>query len=286
MAVIPTKSDPSADWVVGDDVIRLRQWGTDRSFPLTWSSAAEYVVGTSDECSLKLEDERISRRHARLTRVQGKWSIADLGSKSGLRVDGARQRDPFVLEPGTEIGIGGLILIAESERWIALRGFCARILGWTSDRTSVVDGMLRSIRLAARMRTPLVLGGESDLVPIAHSLHRYTHGDKRPFVLCDPRRRDVEESARAVANHELGVVALEAARGGSLCVRVERPPSDYPDVLRQIREPDARAQLIVCSKLRGSAPVSATAPIMVPPLRRRASEVPRIVEEYIQDAIA
>ena len=285
MAVITTKTDTSADWAVGDDVIRLRPWGTDRAFPLASPLVAEHLIGTGDECSIKLDDELVSRKHARLTRIQGKWSIVDLGSKNGLRQDGARQRDPFVLEPGTEIGIGGLILIAESERWIALRAFCARILGWTSDRTSVVDGMLRSIRLAARMRTPLVLGGDSDMVPVAHSLHRYTHGNHRPFVLCDPRRRDVEESVRAVENHELGLTALEAARGGSLCVRGERPPSDYAEVLAQIREPNARVQFIVCSKVRGSEPVGATAPIIVPPLKRRAKELPRIVEEYIQDSI-
>lgn len=286
MAVITTKTDASTDWAVGDDVVRLRQWGSDRSFSLASPSVAEHLIGTADECSLKLDDERVSSKHARLTRHQGRWSIIDLGSKNGLREDGARRRGQFVLEPGTEVGIGGLILIAESERWIALRGFCSRVLGWTSDRVSVVDGMLRAIRLAARMRTPLALGGESDMVPVAHSLHRYTHGDHRPFVLCDPRRRVGDESVRAVANHETGLAALAAARGGSLCVRSERPPSDYPDVLRQLCEPDARVQLIVCSKIRGTAPVDANAPIMVPSLKLRANEVPHIVEQYIQDAIA
>jgi hypothetical protein len=115
------------------------------------------------------------------------------------------------------------------------------------------------------MRVPLLLGGESDLVPVAHSSHRYTHGNQRPFVLCDPRRVDVEESARAVANYELGLVAIEATRGGTLCVRGEQPPRDYADVLRQIREPDERVQLIACSKVRGSAPVGANASIWVPP---------------------
>jgi hypothetical protein len=276
----------SADWSITDEVVRLRQWGTDRTYPLPSAPVAECLIGSSSECSFRLNDDRVSRKHARMTRVHGRWSIVDLGSKNGLRADGARQYEPFVIEPGIEIGIGGLALIAESDRWILLRSFCERILGWTSDRAGAVDQMLRSVRLAARMRTPLLLDGESDLVPVAHSLHRYTHGGLRPFITCDPRRRDVEKSARAVENHELGLVALEVARGGTLCVRGERPPSDYAELLRRIHAPDARVQLIVCSRTRSSGHPAANAPIRVPPLGRRPKEVSRIVDEYIQDAIA
>lgn len=44
-----------------------------------------------------------------------------------LRLDGVRCSQ-IELEPGDEIGIGGLTLIAES-RSIELRGFSARLLG-------------------------------------------------------------------------------------------------------------------------------------------------------------
>lgn len=286
MAAMTTKTDTTPEWLIGDDVIRLRVWATDRVFMLPAPPVDEWLIGSADGCALKLDDQRVSRKHALLRRMAGSWTMVDLDSKNGIRRDGAQQRDPFVLEPGAEIGLGGVVLVAESTRWIGLRSFCTRILGWASDRTSVVDGMLRAIRLAARMRTALVLGGESDMVPVAHLLHRYTYGDHRPFILCDRHRRDVEESVRSVANHEVGLVALEAARGGSLCVRAERPPHDFEAVLRRIREQEARVQLIVCSKKRGADAVDVTAPILVPPLERRGKEVPRIVDEYVLDAIA
>jgi len=287
MAVLTTKTDTTVEWLIADDVIRLRLWGTDRIFTLPSALVDEYLIGSGESCALRLDDERVSRKHALLRRVGETWHLIDLDSKNGVRQDGAQLREPCVLEPGVEIGIGGVVLIAESERWIALRGFCARILGWTSERMVLVDEMLRSIRLAARLRTPLRLGGESDMVPVAHALHRYTHGDSRPFVLCDPRRRDVEESVRAVANHEVGLEALEAARGGSLCMRAERPPHDIAEVLRRVREQDARVQLIVCSKTRGArAANDVTSPIVVPPLKGRVKEVARIVDEYVLDALA
>jgi hypothetical protein len=96
--------------------------------------------------------------------------LCDL-SKNGTRIDGAR-REKMVLEPGIEIGIGGLTLIAESRSSVELRGFLARILGWRSNRIEVVDHALRSIRLAASRRVELVLRGDGDLVPIARSIHR------------------------------------------------------------------------------------------------------------------
>lgn len=48
----------------------------------------EVVVGRSPGCDLVLDDDRISRRHARLAWGEGGWRIADLGSKNGTAVDG------------------------------------------------------------------------------------------------------------------------------------------------------------------------------------------------------
>jgi hypothetical protein len=83
----------------------------------------------------------------------------------------------------------------------ALRGFCARILGWTND--VAIDHAIHSLDLAADHHTALVLLGETDLVPIARALHRRVLGADRPFVVCDPRRRDGKdhESVRSPVNY-------------------------------------------------------------------------------------
>jgi hypothetical protein len=286
MSGTTTTTDVRAGWSIDDNVIGLREWATGRVHALPVAPMGECVIGSGEGCALRLADRRVSRRHARLRRLQGRWMVMDLGSKNGVWLDGARQREPFVLEPGAELGIGGVVLTAESGRWMALRSFCARMIGWSSERAGRVDGVLRSIRLAARQRTALVLRGESDMVPLAHSLHRYTHGDDRPFVLCDPRRRDGEETVRSAANLDVGLVAIEAARGGSLCVRGERLPHDFEEVLARFREPDARVQLIVCSTKYDVCVAAVAMPIEVPSLAARAKELPRIVDEYMLDAIA
>jgi hypothetical protein len=106
----------------------------------------------------------------------------------------------------------------------ALRGFLARLLGWT--RQSDVDQALRSIDVAVAHHAHLVLCGTGDLVPIAFALHRRTLGADRPFVMCDPHRGNRPASARSPASCDSGIAALAAAAGGSLCVRRARLPDE------------------------------------------------------------
>jgi hypothetical protein len=170
----------------------------------------------------------------------------------------------------------------------ALHSFCARILGWTADRELAVEQAIRSIELAADHSAALVLLGETDLVPIAHALHRYILGSDKPFVVCDPQRRNVPASVRSPENRGNGVVATVAATGGSLCVRVSRLPQDFSELVTLVRKPDAHVQLIITASGRYDTHPFLTlpVPIRVPSLRTRTSELSRIVDEYAADAIA
>jgi pSer/pThr/pTyr-binding forkhead associated (FHA) protein len=282
-----TKTDAAAnEWAIDDDVMRLRGWGTDTINVLPPAPTREWTVGAAESCALRLDDPsgRVSRLHARLVRDETRWLLRDLGSKNGLRLDGAR-RTEIVLEPGVEIGIGGLTLIAESGRSVALRGFLSRVLGWGSDRIETVDHALRSIRMAAARRVALVLSGGGDLVPTARSIHRHALGPERPFVVCDPRRRQGKATVRSAENYETGMEAYAAAAGGSLCVRSRRLPRDFEEVIAALRDPSSRVQLVVCAdELADGGPYLA-APITVPSLASREAEIDRIITEYADDAI-
>lgn len=283
MSCVTTNSQATPEWSAWDQVFHLREWGTKRTHVLPSASTSQCSIGVAPSCTVRLADTSVSPLHAHLRRDSRQWLIRALDRDQGLLQDGARC-DTFVLEPGVEIGIGGLTLVAESRRSVALRGFCARILGWGADRTTIVDRALRSIRMARTHRTALWLCGEGDLVPIAHSLHRHAFGDERPFVVCDRRRRSGKESARSAANCEVGASAVQAAAGGSLCVRSSRLPQDFSSVLALIRDPDANAQLIVCSRKPDLGATFLAVPIEIPPLQERAGELPRIIDEYALDA--
>ncbi|MGN6109854.1 MAG: FHA domain-containing protein, partial [Kofleriaceae bacterium] len=183
-----TNTDPggAGEWALDDQVVQLREWGTDRVYRLPPAPIDEWTIGSSSRCSLQLRDppRYISRLHARLVRTYGTWFIHDAGSKNGLWQDNAR-RPSFALTPGLEIGIGSLLLVAESPRSIVLRGFVARMLGWDLHRLSDIDRALRALRTMATMRAPLLLCGEGNLVDLARQLHALTLGAAAPFVVSD-----------------------------------------------------------------------------------------------------
>jgi transcriptional regulator with PAS, ATPase and Fis domain len=56
-----------------------------------------------------LDDERASRRHARVTCERGRWRVADLGSRNGTFLDGEAVR-----EAGADAAAGGLVRIGRT----------------------------------------------------------------------------------------------------------------------------------------------------------------------------
>jgi Inner membrane component of T3SS, cytoplasmic domain/Bacterial regulatory protein, Fis family len=283
-----TKTDVGViEWAIDDDVLQLRQWGTDRVYLLPEGPGNAWDIGAALDCALRLVDEsgRLSRHHARLEHETAGWLVRDLASKNGIRLDGAR-RAAVLLAPGVELGIGGLTLIAESPQLVELRIFLGRLLGWSPDRIESVDLALRAVRCAAARRTPLVLCGDRDLVPIAHSIHRHALGDDRPFILCDPRRRQAEATVRAVENVQPATAAMQAAHGGSLCVWIKHLPRDFEQVRTRWRAQSSRVQLVVCMHDPNDGLAFGSTRITIPPLETRRRELPRIIDDYAAEASA
>jgi hypothetical protein len=280
----PTQSNPlKEEWAINDSVIRLRAWGTDRTYPL-YADQPRSLIGTEARCAILIQDptHRTSREHARLRRVGGRWVVLDK-SKNGLYRDGARQ-EKFILTPGVEIGLGGgATLIAESDRLIVLRSVLARMLGWGAASAELVDLALRAIRLAAQRRSSLVLVG-ADVVPLAEELHRLTLGAARPFVLCNPRRRTSALAWNPMWCVRSGRAALERAAGGTICLSTRYLPSDLRTMMRELQQPRCQTQLIVCTDRIGDAERFHTAPIVIPPLVTRKDELERVIREYATDA--
>lgn len=68
----------------------------------------ESLVGRSVSCDVVLDYPTISRRHAVLTRYDdGSWSVSDIGSKGGIRVNGA-DTDMCAVGFGDVISLGGV----------------------------------------------------------------------------------------------------------------------------------------------------------------------------------
>ena len=110
----------------------------DRSRPSSPSSAAEAMVATravvslddrryvlegpratigrSKEVECVLRDPNVSRRHAELRRSPtGDWTIVDLGSTNGIKVNGRRVASTR-LSPGDQVTIGTTTFLFDIEQ--------------------------------------------------------------------------------------------------------------------------------------------------------------------------
>ena len=77
-------------------------------------AAERTSIGRSRECDIVVDDPNVSRKHAEVRRTIDGWTVVDLGSTNGIKVNGRRVRDA-VLSPGDEITLGLVTLGFDEE---------------------------------------------------------------------------------------------------------------------------------------------------------------------------
>lgn len=77
------------------------------SVPLT---DAGVLLGRNPECTIVLDDEYASGRHARVYCEDSRWYVADTGSTNGTYVNAQRVTGPVEVREGSRIRIGTTVL--------------------------------------------------------------------------------------------------------------------------------------------------------------------------------
>jgi pSer/pThr/pTyr-binding forkhead associated (FHA) protein len=73
---------------------------------------ADYIMGRSPEVWLSLPDDaNVSRLHAKLSPIAGRWALEDLGARNGTWVNGERLVGMHVLHHGDEIRMGATSVV-------------------------------------------------------------------------------------------------------------------------------------------------------------------------------
>jgi hypothetical protein len=67
------------------------------------------LLGRNPECTLVLDDDFASGRHARIFRRDGGWFVEDLGSTNGTFLGAGKLTEPMRLEVGSTLRIGKTI---------------------------------------------------------------------------------------------------------------------------------------------------------------------------------
>ncbi|MFI5459116.1 MAG: SpoIIE family protein phosphatase [Isosphaerales bacterium] len=68
------------------------------------------IIGRNQDCDLVLLPKSVSRKHAAILRNNGRFEIKDLGSTRGTIVNGCKLANPVLLEDGSTLQIGEVLL--------------------------------------------------------------------------------------------------------------------------------------------------------------------------------
>jgi diguanylate cyclase (GGDEF)-like protein len=71
----------------------------------------EILIGRGDDADVQVVAEGVSRRHARITVVDGRYWLEDLGSTNGTICGGAVLDEPHELRDGERINLGGRVIL-------------------------------------------------------------------------------------------------------------------------------------------------------------------------------
>ncbi len=82
-------------------VFRLRYGSREVLLPL-----GKFTIGRAQDCTLRIDDEHLSRHHAILRVEVDKVAIKDAGSRNGVVVNGVRIRSTRYVVPGDKIRLG------------------------------------------------------------------------------------------------------------------------------------------------------------------------------------
>lgn len=112
--------------------------------------ASRYLIGRDTACSIQLDDDRLSRRHAKIEFVDRSWWVSDLCSKNGTVING-RPITLCELKDQQWFEIGGLVayfdritpeVLEEERRRLAERWNTSIELSRTLKPTDDLDTML------------------------------------------------------------------------------------------------------------------------------------------------
>jgi pSer/pThr/pTyr-binding forkhead associated (FHA) protein len=71
---------------------------------------APILIGRGADAAIRLDDDYVSTRHARIAASGDQWFVEDLGSTNGTYIGSARVTQPTTLTLGTQVRIGKTIL--------------------------------------------------------------------------------------------------------------------------------------------------------------------------------
>jgi two-component system response regulator AtoC len=213
------------------------------------------TIGRSDSATLQLRDVSVSRRHARITHVDGRGQVIDLGSQNGTVVNRERVTAPRPLVSGDTILVGSVALVYHSSiaraETTPREDTFVRTLA-VGDRTVLIadaamERMYDLLERLAQSELPVLVTGETGTGKevAATALHQLSRRNAKPLVSlnCAAIQDNLVESE--LFGYERGAFSgavtakpglLETANGGTVFLDEigDLPPAAQAKLLRVI----------------------------------------------------
>jgi hypothetical protein len=243
--------------------------------------AGEYRIGRAPENEIQLIDIAVSRQHARLAVVDGRWCLRDLGSTQGTQVNAARlvpeQDVPLVADDRVRIGpwtfavrfarAAGEPVPASLHRpstigsvpQLRLRALFALVqsAGQAEHEQALLDALCRDLGASLAYDRVAVLRGDIDAIEVA-ALQARDGSAERAFSTTLLRAAEPDEPAvlESIAPGELGASLVATPVAHALCFRlggVRHPTWLYLDRAEPFRDRDGSVLAYVDAAARIAA---------------------------------
>jgi diguanylate cyclase (GGDEF)-like protein len=225
-------------------VIAGRQVG--KQYKLT---EAEMVIGRADDCQVRLEDDGVSRKHARVVHKGGAHVLEDMGSTNGTFANGAKV-EGHTLRDGDKIQIGSSTVLKFTVQ-DSLEENAQRSLYDSATRDGLT-GAYNKKSFAERLRTEFSFAqrraGELSLVlfDIDHfkrvnDTHGHLAGDHvlRELAAVVTRQLRTEDMFARYGGEEFGLILreTEVEKAHAIAERIRRAVQAHPFVHEGTRIP-------------------------------------------------
>jgi DNA-binding NtrC family response regulator len=291
---------------------------TGRQFPLDSSQPSRVLVGQGPACNVRLTDREVSRRHLAIEFVGRRLRVSDQRSKNGTFVDGVAIVEAFLLG-GELLRLGRTALSVEyhSEGGGAPLPAMTRF-GRTIGASTEMRRVYPFCQRLAEVDIPAIIEGETGTGKevLAESIHELGKRAEGPFVVFDCTAAPSELVESELFGHDRGAFTgaintrrgvFERAHGGTLLID-EIGDFDLalqPKLLRAIERSEIRrvgsetpirvdVRLLAATRRNLDQEVQAgrfrddlfhrlaVARVELPPLRKRAGDIPLLVEHFLK----
>jgi transcriptional regulator with GAF, ATPase, and Fis domain len=211
------------------------------------------VIGTHESADWRLRDRTVSRFHCRLSMIDGRVLVADLGSRNQTRINGVSVREAF-LDEGAALQLGkASIRFSASADHVPIPLSKEWRFGGMVGRSALMRNVFSLLERAATADVTVLIEGETGTGKelAADALHRASLRRNGPFVIVDcgtlPPNLLESELFGHVRGAFTGAIAdrdgaFAAASGGTLFLDEigELSPDFQPKLLRALESREIR----------------------------------------------